>query len=60
MFANTSSHDHGKSRIIQLAEVIARTGHSKSKIYRDMKARKFPQQAKKLDGSISAGWLGTC
>ena len=57
MFANTSSHDHGKSRIIGLAEVMARTGPSKSKIYRDMKARKFPQQAKKLDGSISAGWF---
>jgi|GEM_PF-1867831 predicted DNA-binding transcriptional regulator AlpA len=57
MFANTSSHDHGKSRIIGLAEVMARTGPSKSKIYRDMKAGKFPPQAKKLEGSSSAGWF---
>src|ERR1700682_3079202 len=57
MTADPSSRDHRKSRIIGLAEVKARTGYSKSKIYRDMKAGKFPKQAKRLQGSTSAGWF---
>jgi predicted DNA-binding transcriptional regulator AlpA len=46
-----------KSRIIKLPAVMARTGFSKSKIFRDVKTGKFPQQAKKLEGSTSAGWF---
>ena len=45
------------TRIIGIAEVMSRTGDSKSKIYRDMRAGKFPLQAKKLEGSRSAGWF---
>lgn len=52
-----SNDRRSKSRIVKAAEVIARTGFSKSKIYRDMKAGKFPQQATKLEGSTSAGWF---
>src|ERR1039458_1686727 len=46
-----------KSRIVGLPEVVERTHWSKSKIYRDMKAGKFPKQAKNLEGSRSAGWF---
>jgi predicted DNA-binding transcriptional regulator AlpA len=45
-----------KSRITKLQEVMYRTSLSKSKIYRDMKTGKFPPQAKKMEGSTSAGW----
>lgn len=37
--------------------MMARTGCSKSKIYRDVKAGRFPAQASKLEGSTSAGWI---
>lgn len=50
--------DHpSRSRIIKLCEVMNRTGYSKSKIYRDMGVAKFPKQAKRLEGSTSAGWF---
>lgn len=48
--------ERSKSRIIGLEEVMRRVPWSKSKIYRDMKAGKFPPQAEKLEGSTSAGW----
>jgi predicted DNA-binding transcriptional regulator AlpA len=51
------SGQSSKSRIIGLPEVMERTNYSKSKIYRDMKTEKFPLQARKLDGSTSAGWF---
>lgn len=43
--------------MIGLEEVLARTGVSKSQIYRDMKTGKFPNQAKKPKGSTGAFWL---
>jgi predicted DNA-binding transcriptional regulator AlpA len=52
-----SSSQLSKSRIIGLTEVMERTSYSKSKIYRDMRAGKFPPQAKKLEGSTSSGWF---
>lgn len=55
MFSASKPERHN-SRIIGLPEVMFRTRRSKSTIYRDMKAGKFPQQAKKLEGSNSAGW----
>lgn len=55
MFAS-SRPDHPKSRIIGLKEVMLRVPWSKTKIYGYMKAGKFPPQAKKLEGSTSAGW----
>jgi predicted DNA-binding transcriptional regulator AlpA len=55
MFA-THKPERQKSRIIGLEEVLSRVPWSESKIRRDMKAGKFPQQAKKLEGSTSAGW----
>ncbi len=53
MFA-TFKPERQKSRIIGLKEVMFRIPWSKSKIYRYMKAGKFPPQAKKLEGSTSA------
>lgn len=53
----TFKPERRKSRIIGLKEVKFRTGWSKSKIYRYMKAGKFPPQADKLEGSRSAGWI---
>ncbi len=52
----TLKTEQGKSRIIGLKEVMRRVPWSKSKIYRDMEAGKFPPQAEKLEGSTSAGW----
>jgi predicted DNA-binding transcriptional regulator AlpA len=52
----TFKSEDSKSRIIGLDEVKFRTHWSKSKIYRYMKRGKFPPQAKKLEGSRSAGW----
>jgi len=49
--------ENSKSRIIGLKEVLSRVPWSKSTIYRNMKAGKFPPQADKVDGSTSAGWL---
>ena len=56
MKLHASSGQVSKGRIIGLDEVIYRTGASKSKIYRDIKSGKFPPQAKKPEGSTSAGW----
>ncbi|MFP5206137.1 MAG: helix-turn-helix transcriptional regulator [Acidobacteriota bacterium] len=52
----TPKPERQKSRIIGLKEVMLRVPWSKTKIYRDMKAGKFPPQAQKLEGSTSAGW----
>jgi len=52
----TFKPENSKSRIIGLEEVLSRVPWSESKIRRDIKAGKFPPQAKKLAGSTSAGW----
>ena len=45
------------SRIIGLKEVILRTHLSKTGVYRMMGLGLFPAQAKKLNGSCTAGWF---
>lgn len=57
MLSPASPCQSSKSRITKLHEVMERTGYSKSKIYRDMKTGRFPQQAKLIKGSRSAGWF---
>ena len=44
-------------RIIRLPEVILRVGKGKTSIYQDLKRGLFPPQAKRLNGSRSAGWF---
>ncbi len=45
------------SRIIGLNEVILRTHLSKTSVYRMIGLGLFPEQAKKLNGSRTAGWF---
>ena len=44
-------------RIIRLSELIQRVGYGKTKIYDLMKKGEFPQKAKQLHGSRTAGWF---
>ena len=57
MFLDYDSLDKPKhAKIIDLREVMLRTGYGKTKIYGLIKKNRFPPQANRLDGSCSAGW----